>query len=169
MAGVQPLTHCNVIITEIDDGEFFAGDLFRRKFSSPPPPVGHHIVAMFKDNNNAMRVAGYAHFRSFEDVVLVGGVCTDGRVMRQMPEEKSCLIAAAGGIYFNILRHAFDRFAKECDAYFGYCGDARAEVVNLDAGFRKTGHQHLLVNFHKQLDEATREALIAKVARMGPF
>jgi hypothetical protein len=169
MTELQPLEHCNVIVTVVDDGEFFAGDIFRRKFASPPPPVGHHVVAMIKDDNNSMSVAGYAHFRPFEEVMLVGGVCTDGRVMRQIPEEKSCLIAAAGGIYFNILRHAFARFANECDAYFGYCGDARAERVNLDAGFRKTGQQHLLVNFHKHLDDVAREALIDKISGIGPF
>ena len=61
------------------------------------------------------------------------------------------------------------RFAPRCEAFFGYCGDARAEEVDLANGFRKTGHPHLLVNFHKPLHEVMQRALIAKAAAIGPF
>lgn len=169
METVKLLESCGFAFSEVDDGEFFAGGLFRRKFASPPPPVGHHIVAMLKDAAGALHVAGYAHFHAFEDVMLVGGVCTDGDVMRRLSPELSRQAATAGGVYFNILKYAFAKFADQCNAYFGYCGDARAEVVNLSAGFSRTGHRYLLVNFHKPLDDRLRDALVGKVAAIGPF
>ena len=155
--------------SEIDDAEFFVGKLFRKKFASPPPVMGYHIVAMLKDGEDALHVAGYAHFRVFEDVMLVGGVCTDGEVMRRLLPEQSRQVARAGGVYFNLLKHAFARFADDCNAYFGYCGDTRAEFVNLSAGFQKTEHQYLLANFHKPLNDNLRGALINKVHAIGPF
>lgn len=158
-----------ITITEVDDGPFFVGDLFRRKFGGDPPRQGHHLIAFFRVAPQRMRVLGYAHFHRFGDIVLVGGVCTDGGCFAEMSEAQRQAIADAGGVYFNVLRYGFEHFASSCDAYFGYCGDARAEVVNLQAGFCKTEHQHLLVNFHKPLHEVVQRALIAKAAALGPF
>lgn len=166
---MQALERHGVIITEVDAGEFFVGDLFQRKFASPPPTDGHHLVALVKSESGELCVVGYVHLRPFGSVMLVGGVCTDGQVIRRMPDEQASSIKAAGGIYFHILRFAFDKFSDKCLAYFGYCGDARAEVVNLSAGFQRTEHQYLLVYFHRSLDESTRKALIAEVVQIGSF
>lgn len=156
-------------VTEVEDGACFAAHLFRRKFGGDPPAVPHHVCAFWRAGPGELRTLGYAHFMPFGDIMLVGGVCTDGDVLRTMPADQREALLAAGGVYAQVLRHAFARYADGCEAYFGYCGDARAEVVNLANGFRKTEHPHLLVNFHKPLHEVMQRALIAKAAAIGPF
>lgn len=164
----QPLQDF-VTITEVDNGPFFASELFRRKFGGDPPAAAHHVLAFYRHAPQDLRVLGYAHFMPFGDIILVGGVCTNGAVFDLMSPSQRETITASGGVYFNVLKVAFARFADECEAYFGYCGDARAEVVNLQAGFRKTEHPHLLVNFHKPQHATMQRALIAKAVAIGPF
>jgi hypothetical protein len=156
-------------ITEIDDGPFFVNSLFRRKFGSDAPAVPHHVAAFLATAPDTFRLVGYAHFMPFGDIMLVGGVCTNGQAFESLDDTQRGVVRDAGGVYFQVLRYAFARFADDCEAYFGYCGDARAEQVNLEAGFRHTGHPHLLVNFHKPLHEVMQRALIAKAAAIGPF
>jgi hypothetical protein len=156
-------------LTEVDDGAFFANDLFRRKFGSDAPTPGRHVVAFVRLDATRFQLVSYAHFMSFGDIILVGGVCTDGAAFSAMSQQQREQIASAGGIYSQLLRFAFEKYADECEAYFGYCGDARAEEVNLRSGFIKTQHPHLLVNFHKPLHEVMQRALIAKAAAIGPF
>jgi hypothetical protein len=156
-------------ITEVDDGPFFVAELFRRKFGGDPPREGRHLVAFHRGAAAEFQVAGYAHFRPFGDLILVGGVCTDGAAFARMTPVERDAIGAAGGVYLQILKYGFAAFASQCEAFFGYCGDARAEVVNLQAGFRKTEHPYLLAHFHKPQHEVMQRALIAKAAAIGPF
>ena len=58
-----------------------------------------------------------------------------------------------------------DRFS----GFFGYCGDARAESIDLRAGFEKTEHERLLKYFPKSLHPNIERALIAKAHALGPF
>lgn len=156
-------------ISEVDHGAFFAAPLFRRKFGGDPPVQGHHLVAFYQRRPMVAQTLCYAHFMPFGDIVLVGGVCTDGEVIRAMPDGHRAQLGALGGAYYQVLRYGFARFAADCEAYFGYCGDARAEVVNLQAGFEKTGHPHLLVHWHREQHPVMQRALLAKAAAIGPF
>ena len=52
---------------------------------------------------------------------------------------------------------------------FGYAGDERAYEVDLKAGFRPTGHQHLIAHFHKPVTDERRRHLIEKIHAIGPF
>ncbi|MDZ4811135.1 MAG: hypothetical protein SGI99_00785 [Pseudomonadota bacterium] len=158
-----------ICITEIDTHSRIMSDLFRRKFGGEPPNSGHHLVALYERAPSELYVLSYVHFLPFGDIILVGGVCTDGAVFARMSPEQRDLVTAAGGIYFNILTYGFEHFSDQCEAFFGYCGDARAEVVNLQAGFCKTQHPHLLVNFHKTQLPVMQRALIAKAEAIGPF
>lgn len=157
-------------LSEVDDGRFFAGALFQRKFAAPPPDIGHHLVAIYRGEDGRMQTAGYVHFMEFGDIILVGGGCTDGEVIRGMPEAHRDRIRELDGLLFHLLRYGFARFADRCEAYFGHCGDARAEAVDLKAGFIKTGHEHLLVHWHRQgQHEVLRRALVAKALAIGAF
>lgn len=156
-------------ITEVDDGAFFATPLFRRKFGGEPPDRGHHLVAFYQPAPLTTQTLCYAHFMPFGDILLVGGVCTDGELIRAMPAERRETLMALGGAYLQVLHYGFARYASQCEAYFGYCGDARAEVVNLQAGFIKTEHPHLLVHWHRPQHPVMQRALIAKAAAIGPF
>ena len=157
------------IVSEVEDGRFFAGHLFRRKFGVDPPAVPHHLCAFWRSAPGQLRLLSYIHYMPFGDTMLVGGACTDGDAVRAMPAGLRDQVMAGGGVFAHLLRHGFARFAGECEAFFGYCGDARAEEVDLANGFSKTEHPHLLVNFHKPLHEVMQRALIAKAFAIGPF
>lgn len=156
-------------ITEIDDAEFVAGALFRRKFGSPPPDFGRHLVAFYRDSAGALHLAGYSHMRPFGDVYLSGGSCSEGGTIRAMAPADREALYAAGGVWYLILRYAFQRFAGCCDAFFGHCGDARAREVAFQAGFEDAGHEHLIVRWHKPMHPNFRRALVAKTHALGPF
>lgn len=157
-------------ITEVDDAGFLAGELFRRKYGTAPPDVGRHLVALYKDPvSGAARVAGYSHMRRFDEVYLSGGSCTDGDTIRAMPPDERRLLTEAGGVLHQILMYAFARYADCCVAFFGHCGDRRALEVVTRAGFVSAGHEHLIVHWHKPLQESVRRALVARVHALGPF
>jgi hypothetical protein len=156
-------------ITEIDNADFLVAPLFRRKFASPPPDFRRHLVALYRDDKTGLRLAGFSHMRPFGDVYLSGGSCSDGETIRMMDAGHREAIQVAGGVWHLILKYAFTRYADCCDAFFGHCGDRRALEVATAAGFEGTGHEHLIVNWHKPLHENIRRALVAKVRALGPF
>ena len=164
----QPLRRF-LTITEIDDADFRVGAWFRRKFATPPPDVGLHLVAMYRDIAGALHLAGYSHMRPFGDVYLSGGSCSSGDTIRAMDPADRAAIQSAGGVWFLILKYAFARYADDCDAFFGHCGDARALEVATAAGFVSAEHPHLIAHWHKPLPEDSRHALIAKVHALGSF
>lgn len=156
-------------ITEIDHADLLVGGLFRRKFAAPPPDVGHHLVALYRHADGVLRVAGYSHMRAFGDVYLSGGSCSDGETIRTMADDHRTAIQAAGGVWYLVLKYAFARYAGDCDAFFGHCGDRRAREVAHAAGFVDAGPEHLIAHWHKPLHENVRRALVAKVEALGPF
>ena len=156
-------------ITEIDDGDLLVAPLFRRKFGDPPPDVPHHLVALYRTPDGNASLIGYSHMRPFGDIYLSGGSCTNGDAIRAMAPAHRDALAAAGGIWYWILKYAFAKYANDCDAFFGYSGDARALEVTRQAGFVDAGHQHLIVHWHKPLHETVRRALVAKAHALGPF
>jgi len=156
-------------ITEIDDAEFLVGALFRRKFAAPPPDFRRHLVALYRGGDGGVRLAGYSHMRPFGDVSLSGGSCTEGETIRTMAPAHRDAIYAAGGVWYLILKYAFEKFADDCDAFFGHCGDARALEVAQAAGFVKTEFPPIIVNWHKPMHEVFRRALLAKVVALGAF
>ena len=158
-----------ITVTEVDDGAFFAAELFKRKFGDALPDVPHHVVAFYRDADGALWPASYVHFRPFGDLYLVGGGCTDGAVIRRMREDERAAVNAAGGLLLQTLRYGFERYAPRCEAFAGYCGDPRAHEVDLAAGFVDTEHEHLLMHFHKPIHEVLRRALVAKAHAIGAF
>lgn len=156
-------------ITETDDAGFLAGALFRRKFGSEPPEVGRHLVALYRDETGALHVAGYSHMRPFGEVYLSGGSCSDGTAIQRMTPAQRDAVYATGGVWHLVLRYAFRRYADECDAFFGHCGDRRALEVATAAGFVPAGPEHVIAHWHKPLHENVRRALVAKVEALGPF
>jgi hypothetical protein len=156
-------------ITELDDADPFFGALFRRKFGDPIPAEKHHFGVFYRNEDSDFVPLSYLHFMPFGELLLVGGLCTDGRTFERMSESQREEIRAAGGVMVHALRYVFVRLADACDAYFGYCGDPRAYEVDMQAGFVPTQHDKLIARWHKALDPARREALIAKAHAIGPF
>lgn len=158
-----------ILVTEVDRGPAFIEHIFQRKFRASPPDFPHHVVTFYRKSWDCYVPFSYVHIRPFGDVYLVGGASTDGRGFELMPEHERDLVRSAGGVYLNALRYAFKKFADRCDAFFGYCGDARAYEVDMQAGFVPTPHEFLIAHWHRPIDEARKHALIAKVHAIGAF
>lgn len=158
-----------LIISQIDHPEAIVGDLFKRKFGHPIPEWKYDVVAFIRKDDGTLVPISYTKFATFANILLVGGCCTDGRAFAHMTDAQKSALTATGGSMAQLLRYGFTRFADVCDAYFGYCGDARAWEVDLSAGFVPTEHDKLLVHWHKPLNEQTRRALVAMAHALGPF
>jgi len=158
-----------ISITEVDDGAFFVDDLFRRKFGDAPPAMGqgHHVVAFVRSGEGSFAPIAYTLFTRIGEICLVGGMSTDGRAFAHLDEAARRAVAEAGGLAYFLLHYGFARFGAA--AYFGHVGDARAREVDLRAGFRDTGHEHLMVYTPRPLADAHRAALIAQAHAIGPF
>lgn len=157
-----------IVVSEVSNAAIVE-DLFRRKFMCAPPDVEHHVVVFHMDSWRRLTPLTYVHFRPFGDIALVGGACTDGDALRALPTDAKTAIIPENSCYLRALRWGFDRFGQRFDAIFGYCGDARALAVNLQAGFIQTPHPYLLVFWPKPLHENIQRALLAKANALGPF
>ncbi len=153
----------------VDDSHYFVKDLFQKKFGCAPPKQGIHLIGFYKNKDGYYLPASYICLTPFKKTLLVGGVMTDGRVIKQMSDEEKQIITECGGIYLNLLKYTFERFAQDCDAFFGYCNNPRALEVDLAAGFVETEYQYLLVNFHKPLSAWRKKKLFKIVNKLGPF
>jgi hypothetical protein len=153
----------------VDNGKFFINDLFNKKFHSDAPDFSNHLVGFYKNSDAKYSPVSYASFMPYKNVILVGGVMTDGEVIRNMTETERQIITNSGGIYFNMLKYAFEYFSSKCDAYFGYTNDQRALEVNLSAGFEKTPYQYLIANYHKPLSNWKKNRMTKMVRDIGPF
>jgi len=158
-----------LLLTEIDDPQPMVGELFQRKFGHPIPDWKHDVVAFVRCADGLLAPMSYAKFMPFGSVMLVGGCCTDGRAFAHLDDAQKSALAASGGAMAQLLRYGFEHFADSCDAYFGYCGDARAWEVDLSAGFEPTGHDKLLVHWHKPVNEQLKCGLVAMAQALGPF
>ncbi len=158
-----------IIVTEVDAGAAFAEAIFQRKYRQSVPTFPHHVVALYRDADGCFIPASYVHFKPSGDIWLVGGGCTDGRAFAHMDEAQRAAVTSAGGLLLQTLRFGFAKFADRCDAFFGYCGDARAWEVDLQAGFIPTEHDKLLVRWNGPLDPSRREVLTARANALGPF
>jgi hypothetical protein len=85
-----------------------------------------------------------------------------------MPPEHRARIRASGGA-MEFLTRRTHAMLIDAIAVFGHVGDPRAERVDLRAGYVHTRHPHVMVCWQRSLPPAEREALVARVAALGPF
>jgi len=156
-------------VCEVSNGRYFAGHIFRRKLGGELPEHGRHLVAFYRQDEMRFTPLGYLNILAHEGQALVGGGSVDGRAFRDMPESHARRLREAGGVLYAMLKYAFTVLADDYEAFFGYCGDARAEEVDLQAGFCHTRHKHLLAYFHRPLPPERRELLIDRIRELGPF
>lgn len=155
-------------VLEVADGDFFAGELFRRTFQDDLPPVPRYFVALARLPDGCLATAGFVHFLRYGDAYLGGGMCIDPRVLRRLPEVVRRELAGTQGIAWFMLRHAIATLT-DADALFGYVGSARALQIDLAAGFEPTAHERLVIHPQRALAPAQREELIERIAAVGPF
>lgn len=161
--------HDFLTITEIDRAEFLVDPLFQRKFGEGPPERPRHLVALYRDCDAALHLAGYSHMWPYGEVYLSGGSCTEGTTIRHMAAHERTALEASGGVWHHLLKYAFRKYANCCEAFFGHCGDPRALEVALASGFVRTGIEPLIVNWHKPLSGSRRDELLHKVHALGDF
>lgn len=156
-------------MAEIDDGKTLADPLFQHRYGTAAPAFPHHVLAFARDGSRRGALLCYIHFTAKGELLLGGGACVDNRALRRMPRESRDAIREAGGLYRTTLAWSVRHFGSRYKAIFGYCGDVLAERVDLDVGFRKTPHKHLLVRFSENVSIDDRERLIAEAHSIGPF
>lgn len=158
-----------IVITEVDDSRPFFGEIFRRTFNDPIPSYRHHIGVFHRSSGGQFTPVSYLHVLPYGEIMLVGGACTDGRAFRYMSEAEGQAIRRAGGLLLQSLRYATERLHDGCEAFFGYCADARVYEVAIQAGFEPTGHGKLIACWHKALEATRRRSLVARAYAIGPF
>lgn len=158
-----------LIFEEVLDAEPCAGALFRRKFGDPIPDHPHHYVAIYRAADAGLHVVGYSHSMLHQGLGLGGGSCVDERVLRMMSPDERKALRKAGGMLYLLLHFGFERFSAHSPIVFAYCGDNRAELVDLRAGFEKTEHRHLLRRVLAPLSDAEVIAYTTRAAAIGPF
>lgn len=156
---------------ELASPSVVCSELFQKKFDSAPPPDDwpHHLAAFWLENPGSLKLVTYVHFGRFGDTCLVGGMCTDGDVLRSMPQQLRDQLRSDGGVACGLLKFGFRRFEQDFDAFFGLVEDRRALQVDLDAGFQRTDHEKLVVYAPRSLPAANMKALEAKVLALGDF
>ncbi|MDA3933926.1 MAG: hypothetical protein PF630_06325 [Gammaproteobacteria bacterium] len=155
-------------ISEVSDGKYFGDDIIMRKLAVSVPPFGRHVLAFYKHSSKHITPLGYLHISEYATVALIGGGSVDGSSFCDIPDIHCEEIKQIGGVLFQLLTHVFTYYSDRYEAFFGYCGDARAEEVDLKAGFRRTNHPMLLVNYHKDLAEDRKALLLESVVSLGP-
>lgn len=157
-----------VSVDEVEDPEFFAGDLFRRQFAADPPNYGRHFVALYRAEHARVLCVGYIHFSFFEDMYLVGGMVIDKGAYRQIPLVHRRAIRETGGIAEKMLRDTMGR-CPNAPAFWGHVGNKLAYDVDYRVGFRPTGHSHVMVCWNHELSDEEKIARTARVVALGPF
>jgi hypothetical protein len=159
---------CELIVREVDDA-VAAEQLFRRRFGDAPPSFPHHVVTFHVTPAMGEEALCYIHFTAMDGLMLGGGAVVDNRAMRRLDPVLREKIRRQGGLYRLTLAWAVRHFAPSHDAIFGYCGDALAERIDLDVGFVRTAHPHLLVYWAREIDAARRSELVARAHEVRPF
>jgi hypothetical protein len=163
------------------DAKRYAADLFRESFNvgfpvpqdnslpiPTPPQNWRQYVATYRWPDGREETVGFCNWILWRGVYLGGGMCVQKTFYRRLPREQFAECQARGGIAQMLLEAAF-RELDDCIGWFGYCGDKKAMVVDLRAGFRPTRHPLVVVKWREEPTPPVRDELIDAVAAIGPF
>jgi hypothetical protein len=127
------------------------------------------VIAFYRKSPLHFIPFSYLNYLPHDEILLGGGAMTNGAAFREMPPELCDDIRRGGGIYFHLIKFAYEYFGDDYEAFFGYAGDPRALEVDLAAGYELTQHQYLIAHWHKPLSEERKALLVEKAHRVGPF
>ncbi len=158
-------------VSEVDEAEFFVGDLFRRRFHTEQvPDYPRHFVVFYRPGpDQALSPLGYVHFTPWEGCHLGGGMVFDERAWRRICAEHRARVRAQGGVADFLLRKSLDRVLPDSIAVWGHVGDIQAAAVDRRVGFQDTGRPHLMVLWGRELPERQRAKWIRRAETLGPF
>lgn len=152
-------------VAEVPRADAAIERLFRASFGGPPPDYPRHFAARRADGGAA---AGYVHLTVAEPgVFLIGGLCVDARAYRALTREQRAEVAGQGSLSRLLLARAIAQLGPK-RAVFAYTGDVRSRRDCEALGFVPARPPYLIVQWHDE-PAASREALVARVAALGPF
>ena len=169
-------------VFESKDAATYAGALFQESFNSAfPVPAAyrildtqiqpqdwHQFVAVYTWADGTEECVGFCNWVRYKDVYLEGGLAVRKSFYRRLPKAHFSECSARGGIAQIVMETAATHLT-DCDAWFGYCGDAKAMQVDLRVGYVRTAHPYLIVKWMRTLPALQMQAWIDDVTRIGPF
>ena len=164
------------------NAEYFAADLFYESFRIPfpvprensglsiptPPENWRQEVAFYKWSETNLEAVGFCNWIRYANCYLCGGMCARNNFYRRLPREHWIACRERGGIAQIMLETAF-RDLTDCTAWFGYCGDKKAYIVDIRSGYQPTRHPYVIVKWNADLADAQRRELEDRIAAIGPF
>lgn len=169
-------------VTCLANAEFFAGALFFASFAQPfpvprdncglpiptPPENWRQYVAFYKWSDQHIEPVGFCNWIRYGDVYLEGGMCVDRTFYRRLSKAHWLACKSRGGVAQMVMEAAAKEL-DDCAAWFGYCGDKKAYIVDTRVGYRPTSRKYLIVKWFRDVPRAEQEALEARVGAIGPF
>jgi hypothetical protein len=73
-----------------------------------------------------------------------------------------------GGVARIMMETAAERL-NDCAAWFGYCGDKKAYIVDTRFGYRPTDRRYIIVKWFRDVPDERKRELIDQIAAIGPF
>jgi hypothetical protein len=164
------------------NAQYFAADLFYESFAIPfpvpresaglsiptPPANWRQQVAFYKWSETHLEAVGFCNWIRFADCYLCGGMCVRKNFYRRLPREHWITCRERGGIAQVMLETAF-RELTDCVAWFGYCGDKKAYLVDIRAGYQPTRRPYVIVKWNADITETRKNELEDRIAAIGPF
>lgn len=157
-----------VTVSEVSDGQPLAEPIFQRKYRANAPSHGHHVLVFCRVQGDWVP-ASYINYLPHHGAMLVGGACTDGRVLTRLPLDDQNRIRSAGGLMLQAVRYSERQFESSSIATFGHCGDARSWSVLERCGYVRLNDPHLIVRWNREPGRWRRARLIGSVKALGPF
>jgi hypothetical protein len=164
------------------NAELFAAGLFVESFAVPfprprdncglpistPPENWRQYVAFYKWSDTHFEPIGFCNWIRYGTVYLEGGMCVRRNFYRRLPRDHWEQCRAAGGVAQLMMEKAAVDL-NDCDAWFGYCGDKKASIVDARVGYVPTRHKYLIAKWFRELREEEKRALEDKMSEIGPF
>lgn len=155
-------------VEEVEDAEFYVGELFRRRFRGAPPDYPRHFVAFYQATPNCFVVLGYIHYTVFEDICLCGGLVEDRRVLMRMPAPEQDRIRDAGGVVAVMFHQTLPRI-KHLPAVWAQAGEDDVRQWFLRAGFVPVDDSFILVKWIRELPPSEQAQRVARIRALGAF
>lgn len=161
-------------VTEVDDAEPLASELFRKSFGHPLPTFPRHFVMTYRASPSAdvlstnSRVVAYIHHTPHLDTFLCGGMCVDPGIYRELPRDIFLQVRDEGGLATIIARESIKLLGSDT-VVFGHVGDKRARQSDLRAGFVDTEFPFLMAVWNRDLSGEEKRALATQINALGPF
>jgi hypothetical protein len=154
-------------LIEVDDATELAGALFKQAFRAEIPRFPRHFVLLRKTLQGDIPI-GYVHYTKSANAYLGGGLAVSAMEFRKLEKHTAELVRREGGFAEWAVRTSCECL-DDADAVFAYMGDAKSIRVNTRVGFSFTGRRHLYALWKRQLPPDEQEALIERIAAIGPF